>query len=668
MTHGRNAFYITTPIYYVNDHPHIGHSYTTVVADVVARFRRMLGQEVRFLTGTDEHGQKIERAASAQGLGPKELADQVVRRYHKLWKKLEISHDDFIRTTDERHRRGVIRVFDRIKDTDDVYLGEYEGHYCVRCEAYFPESQLVEKKCPDFGHPVERLKEESWFFRLSRYQEPLLRHYREHPEFIEPEIRRNEVIRFVEMGLKDLSISRTTFTWGIPFPGHPKHIFYVWFEALCNYVSALGFADGSPDYERFWPADIHLVGKDIIRFHAVYWPAFLLAAKLPLPRTVWGHGWWLRSEGKMSKSSGNVVDPLPLIDAFGADPLRYFLMREMAFGQDAQFSEEGLIDRINTDLANDLGNLASRLLKLMESSCQGMLPALPGPGAGLPDELFDLRTRAGEALEAFREAFTACRFHEGLASLWGLVSGINRYIVRWEPWVLAKDPAKRKLLEGVLREAAEGLAAVSLALAPVMPATAADLWARLGGQGSCADHDIWRREPSRRWNLLEDGRATRRGDALFPRIDKNAYFKEETVTSTPSTPQGPSPAGGEGPAAARPAAAPAAAGADQITIQDFMKVRLRTARITEAEKVAGADKLLKLTVDLAGETRTIVAGIALQYTPEVLVGKTIIVVANLKPAKLRGVESQGMLLAADVGGRPIIATFEEEVPPGSTVR
>ncbi len=668
MTAGRKGFYVTTPIYYVNDHPHIGHTYTTVIADVISRFRRMCGDEVRFLTGTDEHGQKIERAAGAQGLTPRALADRVVAKYEDLWRRMGISYDDFVRTTEERHKRGVLAIFERIARTDDVYLGTYEGHYCVRCEAYFPEAQLVQGMCPDFGHPVERLQEESYFFRLSKYQEPLLDHYRRNPRFIQPEIRRNEVVRFVEMGLRDLSISRTSFTWGIPFPGNSKHIFYVWFDALCNYVTALGEPGRSDLYGKFWPADVHLVGKDIIRFHAVYWPAFLMSAGLPLPRTIWGHGWWLRAEGKMSKTSGNVVDPIPLIDAFGADALRYFLLREMAFGQDAQFSEEGLVDRINTDLANDLGNLTSRLLTLIGSSWGDALPPQPLPGPGHPEALFDLREQALRCLEASREAFEGCRFHEALASLWELVGGINRHIVRWEPWALARDPARRELLGGVLREAAEGLAAVAIALSPVMPQAAADLWRRLGGEGDCGHQDLWRRAPRERWGFLRDGGRTHRGEALFPRIDKKAYFQENAMTSTPIPPVSPIP--GADPSSAHPAPAPHTPGeaSGQITIQDFQRVQLRTGKVTAAEKVSGADRLLKLTVDIGTEERAIVAGIALRYAPEELVGRTVIVVVNLKPAKLRGVESQGMLLAADVDGRPIIASFDQDVPSGATVR
>ncbi len=537
------TFYVTTPIYYVNDVPHIGHTYTTVVADVVARYERLAGRQVRFLTGTDEHGQKIERAARRIGIEPKELADRVVARYHALWKRLEITHDDFIRTTEARHHRGVHRIFALIFEKGDIYLDSYEGMYCTGCEAFFPENQIVDGKCPEQGHPVEKVREASYFFRLSRYQEPLLKHYAEHPEFVRPDFRLNEVRRFVEMGLRDLSISRTSFTWGIPFPNDPAHIFYVWFDALCNYVSALGYGETPDLYKACWPADLHLVGKDILRFHAVYWPAFLMSAGLPLPKTVFAHGWWLRSDAKMSKSTGNIVDPVPLLDEFGPDPLRYFLMREMAFGNDAQFSEEALIDRINNDLANDLGNLLSRLLKMIGDYRGGVIPAATLASGDDPADASLIGT-ARSAAAAYMEAFEGYRFHEGLAAIWTLVSETNRYIVRWEPWSLAKNPAAGDRLDTVLHNAAEALRIVAVALSPVMPAAATEIRNRLGCPGTVVDRGL----SGLAWGGLAAGQRTRGGTALFPRIDKAAYFsstktKEKTMEQPPARPEPAPPAG-----------------------------------------------------------------------------------------------------------------------------
>jgi methionyl-tRNA synthetase len=635
-------YYITTPIYYVNDRPHIGHTYTTVVADTLARYRRQLGDEVFFLTGTDEHGQKVERAARKRGLEPIELADQVVERFKTLWKRFGITNDDFIRTTEPRHRLAVDKLFRRIWDRGDIYLGKYEGWYCTGCEAFFPESQIFDGKCPEQSHPVERTEEESYFFRLSKYQEPLLKHLREHPEFVFPDSRRNEVESFVAGGLRDLSISRTTFRWGIPFPENPKHIFYVWFDALTNYLSAVDFADDSDRYERLWPTVIHLVGKDILRFHAVYWPAFLLSAGVPLPRRIVGHGWWLRDEGKMSKSRGNVIEPNGLIDDFGVDTVRYFLLREMNFGLDANFSDESLIDRANVDLANDLGNLASRTLTLLAKNCGNRIPAVSAGG-----ELDALAGVAEKSWRAFRDGFENFAFHEGLAGLWGLVGELNRFLVRKEPWKLAGDAGRRGELDTVLYGAAEGLRVISVCLAPVVPELASRLWRSLGCPGSPAEQDLSRF----RWGALASGQSLPPLEPLFPRIDKKAFAAQITAD-----------AGKEKKEKKKMATD------NRIGIEEFMKLDLRVGKIVEASKVEGTKKLVQMVVDIGAEQRQIVAGIGDRYDASTLVGKQIVLVANLEPAKIRGIESNGMLLAADVDGTATIATFDEEVPLGTRVR
>jgi methionyl-tRNA synthetase len=652
------AYYLTTPIYYVNDVPHIGHTYTTVIADVLARFHRQCGDDVRFLTGTDEHGQKIERAAKARGMPPIALADQVVERFRSLWTALGIRNDDFIRTTEPRHRKGVEALFAKIDAQGDIYKDRYAGWYCTSCESFYPENQVVDGRCPDQGHKVEWTEEESYFFRLSRYQEPLLKLYRERPEFVFPDTRRNEVVAFVEAGLKDLSISRSSFSWGLPFPGDPKHVLYVWFDALSNYITALGYGEGGPLYRRFWPG-IHLVGKDILRFHAVYWPAFLMSAGEPLPKQVVAHGWWLRDAAKISKSAGGVVDPLPLLHEFGADALRYFLLREMAFGQDASYSDEAFIERVNTDLANDLGNLASRTLKMIEDYRGGLIPS--------PDPSFAPATALAEGARAasagLRREFDAYAFHAGLQKVWDFVGALNRFLVQNEPWILARDPAKGRTLDSVLYAAAEGLRHVAALSAPVIPSAAARLWREVGAEGevdAAAHHTL-------RWGDLRPGARIARGPALFPRIDKAAYLpsaavKERTMERKDEAPRATQ--------ADVPPAAPAPVLPAEIGIEDFQRVELRTAKVIAAEKVQGADKLLKLTVDIGREQRTIVAGIAVRYAPESLVGRTIVVVANLKPAKLRGVVSQGMLLAAsDESGQPYILTTEDpNVPAGWRVK
>jgi methionyl-tRNA synthetase len=658
-------FYVTTPIYYVNDVPHIGHTYTTIVADVLARFHRMLGEEVRFLTGTDEHGQKIERAARQRGMQPIQLADEVVERFRSLWTTLGISNDDFIRTTEARHRKGVEALFSRMLDKGDVYKDKYAGWYCTSCESFFPENQVVDGLCPDQGHKVEWTEEESYFFRLSRYQEPLLAHYRKHRGFVFPETRCNEVVAFVASGLRDLSISRSSLSWGIPFPADPKHILYVWFDALSNYVTALDYGGDRKLYERFWPADIHLVGKDILRFHAIYWPAYLMSAGLPLPERIVAHGWWLRDAAKISKSQGGVVDPIPLIREFGVDPLRYFLMREMVFGQDANYSDEAFIERVNTDLANDLGNLASRCLKMVSDYCAGVIPPPHArfAAAGL------LQEKARAVWDGYIEDFRALDFSSGLARVWGFVGELNRFIVQQEPWKAARDPNLRADLESTLYAAAEGLRIIARLIAPVVPGSAARLWRTLGMTGSVEQPGLG----DFSWGVLKPGSRIVPGAALFPRIDKAAYLEEarrsrEVAMERPD-PEGTRQEDAAGAAATPPPAPAQPRGTTQIDINEFGRLELRTARITAAERVEGADKLLKLTVDIGTESRTIVAGVALRYRPENLVGKMIVVVANLKPAKLRGVLSEGMLLAAsDPEGQPYILTTDEAVSPGWRVR
>ena len=641
---GRPPFYVTTPIYYVNDEPHIGHLYTTVVADTVARYRRATGYDVRFLTGTDEHGQKIERAADKMGIAPIELADHVVARYHALWSQLSITHDDFIRTSEPRHHAAVAALLARMNEAGDLYPGSYEGLYCAGCEAFYPESQIKDGRCEQ-GHLVEQVAESSYFFRLSKYQQPLLDWYEAHPSFVRPASRFNEVKAFVASGLRDLSISRTSIRWGIPWPGDPAHVVYVWIDALTNYISALGY--GSADeslYRRYWPAQVHLIGKDIIRFHAVYWPAFLMSAGLPLPECIFAHGWWLKDEAKMSKSLGNVVRPGPLLDAVGPDALRYFLLREMTFGLDGTFSDEQFLDRYNGDLANELGNVTSRIVTLCDSGFAGGLPpASTGPEAS------ELLGPSREAHAAWRSAFDDYDFSGGLQAVWKLAAELNRFLQTHAPWKLAKDPAEAPRHAAVLRGAAEALLQIAAMTSPVMPKASSEIAGRLGASIP-EDLAIFR------WGLLPVSARVAKREPLFARIDKTAYFQEAATVTEPT------------PSAPAPPAAPSAPSDGTITIDDFMRVELRVARVLSAERIEGADKLLKLQLDIGTETRQIVAGIAKAYAPEQLVGKTIVVVANLKPAKLRGVESQGMLLAADLDGRPIVATFNEEVKPGTRVR
>jgi len=653
-------FYITTAIHYVNDDPHIGHMYENVVADVIARHRRRMGDDVWFLTGADEHGQKIERAAAKEGILPIELADRVVAKHHEMWRKLDISHDDFIRTTEARHRVGVLELIRRIQERmpDDIYLGEHSGWYCQSEETFVPENQVRDGK-DESGHPVEKTAERNFFFKLSRYTEPLLEHYRKNPSFIYPPTRMNEIMSFVEQGLKDLSISRTAITWGIPFPGHPDHVIYVWLDALTNYISALGF--GSAEHARFdhdWPADIHLVGKDIVRFHAVYWPAFLLAAGLPLPKQIVGHGWWLRDNQKISKSLGNVVRPYNIIDEFGADSLRYFLLREMVFGQDQNYSDEAFLGRYNADLANDLGNTLSRSIKMTDTYFGGKTPPVSCPA----NELL----RATEQLvPEYLKAMDELAFQRALDAAWKLLVAVNGYIVNREPWKKFKETGADESLSRVLWNTLEAQRIVWVMMAPFMPSTTREALTRLG-----ADPDLITRD-ALQWGSLPNGAPVCATEAIFPRIDAAAYIHGGAMEEKPETPATPAAPAAEPPTNAGPpiettqAALPDIA---KVTIDQFFEIDLRVAEVRAAERVPKSKKLMKMTVFTGDEERTIVAGIATKYTPEELVGRKIVIVANLQPAKLMGIESNGMILAASLDGEPSLLSVDAGVPAGTKVK
>jgi methionyl-tRNA synthetase len=646
----RSGFYVTTPIYYVNDVPHLGHAYTTIVADALARYHRALGESVWFLTGTDEHGQKIEEAAEKKRLKPIQLADQVVARFRETWSALHVSHDDFIRTTEERHERVVLELWRRMHERGDLCLGEYEDWYCVGCEAFYTEGQLVDGRCPTHERPVTRLKEASYFFALSRYQEPLLRHYEEHPEFILPENRRNEVVSFVRSGLRDLSVSRTTFRWGIPVPGDPAHVIYVWIDALANYVSALG-GPGGDLYKKHWPASVHLIGKDILRFHAVYWPAMLMSAGLPLPERIFAHGWWNVSGKKISKSlPATRVSPTAIAEEVSADALRYFVLREVPLGQDGDFSYEALIARINADLANDLGNLVNRTLAMVAEYVGGVVPEPREDAKALEGVAADAAARAARAWADLAP-------HRALEAAFELVRAANKHIVENEPWVLHKDPARRDRLGSVLYHVLEAIRWIAEMVEPAMPTAARRLREALG-----IGADVAPRWPST-WGTLAAGLETVRIPPLFPRIDRD---REQALLAKWLPPDA-----AENKGAAAPPAGASAAGAPAggpVTIEEFRRLDLRVAAIVAAEPVAGADRLLKIVVDLGGEKREVVAGIASRYRPADLVGKKVVFCANLKPTRIRGVRSEGMILAAGEPDVLALTALDADVAPGTKIR
>jgi len=641
------TFYVTTPIYYVNDVPHIGHAYTTIIADALARYQRLSGRKVYFLTGTDEHGQKIEKAAAEKGLKPKELADRVVVRFKELWQKLNISYDYFIRTTEEFHERGVQKIFQQLLAKGDIYKGTYQGWYCVSEENFLPEDVPLEaeghKVCPDCGRQALLLEEESYFFRLSAYQQPLLDFYAAHPRFVRPQSRMNEVVSFVRQGLKDLSITRTTVRWGIPVPGDPKHTIYVWFDALHNYVTGAGY-DWNPElFQTFWPADVHLIGKDILRFHAIFWPAFLMAAGLPLPETVFGHGWWLKDETKMSKSRGNVLDPYLILEKVGADALRYFLLREVPVGLDGSFSHEGFVQRVNSDLANDLGNLVQRTLTMAFNYFGGEVPR-PGEETG-PDR--ELARSFVETRDRVFSLYDDYALNRALEEIWVFLNITNKYLADNEPWKLAKKPESRERLARIIYQALCAIRGSSYLLYPVMPETAEKIWSLLGesrrpGEVLKSSLDFYGLVPGARLHQPQ---------ALFPRIDLAEFIGEM-----------------EKPQARAETAPKTEEKMEYISYEEFKKMDLRVAKVLAAERVPGTSKLLKLQIDLGSEKRQIIAGVAETYSPEELVGKEFIVIANLQPAVIRGIESQGMLLAAEVEGKAIIPFFDRELPPGTKVK
>ena len=639
----KETFYISTPIYYVNDIPHIGHAYTTIIADALARFNRLQGKDVFFLTGTDEHGQKIEKAAAEKGVTPLALANTVVGRIKDLWKALNISNDFFIRTVEPFHEKGVQKIFLRLKEKGDIYKGTYQGWYCVSDENFLAEDVPLQpegdKVCPDCGKRAVLVSEECYFFRLSAYEEPLLKYYAENPEFVRPPGRMNEVVSFVRQGLKDLSISRTTVKWGIPVPDDPKHTIYVWFDALHNYLTGAGYDWDMKKFERFWPADIHLIGKDILRFHAIFWPAFLMAAGFPLPHTVYGHGWWLKDEAKMSKSKGNVLDPHVILKTFGPDPLRYFLLREIPIGVDGNFSHEGFLHRVNSDLANDLGNLVHRTLTMILGYQKGIVEA------GDDERENDRAIREGFGMLKGRvsELFEDYALSRALEEIWVYINTVNKYLADNEPWKLAKDEAKKKRLARILYQTAAAIRGISYLVYPVMPESAQKIWNLLGETKAVAEE----LHESCRFENLRTGVKIQRPLPLFPRVALKDFLQEEVP----------------------PSAAPKKEERmDIITFDEFKRMDLRVGEILKAEKVPGTDKLLKIEVNIGTEKRTMVAGVGDVYAPEEMVGKKLIVIVNLKPAVIRGIESQAMLLAAETGGKAIIPFFDRDVPAGAKVK
>lgn len=658
----KKRYYITTPIYYPSDKLHIGHSYCTVATDTMARYKRLRGYDVMFLTGTDEHGQKIERIANSQNMTPKEYTDKIVSGIKELWSTLNISYDKFIRTTDEDHVKTVQKIFKQLYDQGDIYKSSYEGWYCTPCESFYTEHQLVDGKCPDCGREVEKVKEESYFFRLSKYQDRIIKHMEENPEFLQPNTRQNEMINnFLKPGLDDLAVSRTSFKWGIPVEFDTGHVVYVWIDALSNYISALGY--GSEDdslFQKYWPADVHVVGKEIVRFHSIIWPAMLMALDLPLPKQIFGHGWLVINGGKMSKSVGNVVDPNVLVDKYGVDAIRYFLLREIAFGQDGNFNNEALIQRINADLANDLGNLLSRTVGMIDKYFDGKLPVEQGT-TSFDADLVRTATNTVKKVEQHMEKML---FSDALSEIWTLIRRTNKYIDETQPWVLIKDEANRGELANALYHIAESLRIISIMIQPFMPNTPALIWEQL----KIVDEGLTSWESAKEWGLLPRDLSVEKAAVIFPRIDMKKELEELEVAIKAS--QATSIANqGKKDEVKKDMKQEESETYEEITIDDFCKVELKVGEIVSCEKVEKSKKLLRFQVKIGEDVRVIFSGISQWYAPEEMVGKRVIVAANLKPRKMMGELSYGMILAADdgEGNLSLLTTDKPEFPNGSEV-
>ena len=674
MTREKRTLFLSTPIYYVNDVPHVGHAYTTIAADTLTRARRLAGHDAFMLTGTDEHGQNIERIAREKGISEQEHCDRLAAEFRSLWARYDIRYDRFIRTTDEIHRRGVLHLWEKLRvaktpdGRDAVYNGTYSGWYCPRCEGFKDEEELLQpgNLCPDHKLPCEWTEEENLFFRLSAYEGWLRETIESEKLVIRPESRKNEVLGVIQQGLKDFSVSRARVKWGIPVPEQPDHVLYVWVDALSNYITALGFADEGPDYQRWWVnADVrqHLIGKDIIRFHCLYWPAILYAAGVPVPKREFAHGFITKDGARLSKTTGNIIDPVALVERLGPDAARYFLLREASYGSDWDFTDKAFVTRYNADLANDLGNLVSRALTMVARYSDGKVPPRPAAGAKAAADFSQtfaasVTAPANSPADKVLDCYEQLDFSGALGEIWSWIGQFNQAIVQTEPWTLAKDPARKGELDAFLYRLIEGVRLVATLASPVIPRASARIFAMLGlGARAPTASDL-------AWGRLEPGTSIGEVAPLFPRVDKSPEGKETPVSDNP--PQKPEPA--PAPAAPAAAAAPAATPGDKIDIGDFARIELRAARITAAEKVSGSKKLVKLQVDMGGEARQVVAGIAESYDPDALVGKTIVLVANLKPAKLMGVESNGMVLAGAENGRAVLCTFDSSVTPGTKVK